>query len=127
MRELVEPLDLARFRLPAGTIVAPAIYLVHHRADIYPDPYDFLPERFLEQRNGGLMDPYTWLPFGSGVRRCVAAQFAQLEMKRVIQTVLSRVDLSLLDSSSEGSIRSSVSFAPDAGGLVIATPFTDAA
>jgi cytochrome P450 family 135 len=127
MRELVEPLDVAGFRLPAGTIVAPAIYLVHHRADIYPDPYNFLPERFLEQHSGGVMDPYTWLPFGSGVRRCVAAQFAQLEMKRVIQAVLSRVDLSLLDSSSEGSIRSSVSFAPDAGALVIATPLTDAA
>ena len=48
-----------------------------------------MPERFL----GRTPENYTWIPFGSGVRRCVAAAFAQLEMKRVMQTVLEEVEL----------------------------------
>jgi cytochrome P450 len=126
MRELIEPIELGGFQLPAGTIVAPAIYLVHHREDIYPRPFSFEPERFLEQPGTSpAINNYTWLPFGSGVRRCVAAQFAQLEMKRVIQTVIREVDLTAASSSSEAPARSSVSFAPGAGALVIATSRTD--
>jgi cytochrome P450 len=109
MRGLVEPMDLAGRTLPAGTIVAPCIYLVHHREDIYPHPFRFEPERFLERPP----DNYTWLPFGSGVRRCVAAQFAQLEMKRVMQTVLQEVELGPAAAyGSQRATRSSVAFAP---------------
>jgi len=126
MRELVEPIELGGFQLPAGTIVAPAIYLVHHREDIYPRPFSFEPERFLEQPGASpAINNYTWLPFGSGVRRCVAAQFAQVEMKRVIQTVVREVDLTAASSTSEEPARSSVSFAPGAGAVVIATPRTN--
>jgi cytochrome P450 len=90
---------------------------MHRRADIYPDPLRFQPERFLDAAVG----TYTWIPFGGGVRRCVAASFAQLEMKRVIQAVLSELDLRPAHSRSEGAARSSVSFAPTGGALVIAT------
>ncbi len=117
MRRLVEPMWLDGYTIPAGTIVAPCIYLMHRRRDIYPQPLSFQPERFLQ----GSAGTYTWIPFGGGVRRCVAVVFAQLEMKRVIQTVLSEVDLRPAESRSEGAARSSVSFAPDGGALVIAT------
>jgi cytochrome P450 family 135 len=90
---------------------------MHRRADLYPQPRSFQPERFLGDSAG----TYTWIPFGGGVRRCVAVAFAQLEMKRVIQTVLSEVDLRPAASHSEGAARSSVSFAPDGGATVIAT------
>jgi cytochrome P450 len=90
---------------------------MHRRADIYPEPLEFRPERFLQDPAG----TYTWIPFGGGVRRCVAASFAQLEMKRVIQTVLSELELLPADSRSEGAARSSVSFAPKGGARVIAT------
>ena len=69
MRGLVEPMRLGGHEIPAGTTVAPCIYLVHHREDIYPRPFSFTPERFL----GTAPENYTWIPFGSGVRRCVAA------------------------------------------------------
>jgi cytochrome P450 family 135 len=109
MRGLVEPMELGGRTIPAGTIVAPCIYLVHHREDTYPHPFRFEPERFLERAP----DNYTWLPFGSGVRRCVAAQFAQLEMRRVLQTVLQEVELGPAPSSgSQRATRSSVAFAP---------------
>jgi cytochrome P450 len=90
---------------------------MHRRADLYPQPRSFQPERFL----GDAAGTYTWIPFGGGVRRCVAVVFAQLEMKRVIQAVLSEVDLRPAESRSENAARSSVSFAPAGGATVIAT------
>jgi cytochrome P450 len=73
-----------------GTQLAASILLVQLDPDLYPpDPYAFRPERFLE----GAPEPYTWVPFGGGVRRCIGAAFAQLEMKVVISTILSRATL----------------------------------
>jgi cytochrome P450 len=117
MRRLIEPMQLDGYTIPPDTIVAPCVYLMHRRADIYPQPLEFQPERFLQDAAG----TYTWIPFGGGVRRCVAASFAQLEMKRVIETVLSELELRPADASSEGPMRSSVSFAPEGGARVIAT------
>jgi cytochrome P450 len=117
MRRLAEPMQLGGHTIPAGTIVAPSVYLMHRRADVYPQPLEFLPERFLDSAAG----TYTWIPFGGGVRRCVAWFFAQLEMKRVIQVVLREFDLSPAASAGESATRSSVSFAPAGGARVIAT------
>jgi cytochrome P450 len=110
MRGLVEPMQLGGHTIPAGATVAPCIYLVHHREDIYPQPFAFMPERFV----GRQPENYTWIPFGSGVRRCVAAAFAQLEMKLVMQTVLEEVELAPAPASAgaQRATRSSVAFAP---------------
>lgn len=115
MRRLVEPMEIGGYTLPSSTIVAPCVFLMHRRADVYPSPRSFEPERFLD----GAAGTYTWIPFGGGVRRCVAASFAQLEMKRVIQTVLREVDLRAARSGSEAPARSSVSFVPDGGAQVL--------
>jgi len=117
MRRLTEPMRLGGYTIPTDTIVAPCVYLMHRRADLYPQPRAFQPERFL----GDAAGTYTWIPFGGGVRRCVAVVFAQLEMKRVSQTVLSEVELHPAESRSERAARSSVSFAPDGGATVLAT------
>jgi cytochrome P450 len=116
MRRVIEPLRIGGYTLPPSTIVAPSVYLTHLREDVYPNASRFEPERFLDNKEG----TYTWIPFGGGVRRCVAAVFAPLEMRRVIQTIVRNVDLRAVSSRSEGAARSSVSFAPDGGGLVIA-------
>jgi cytochrome P450 len=79
-RRLTAPMTIGGMRLPAGVTVAPSIYLMHRRPDIYPDPKRFQPERFLEQRAG----TYTWIPFGGGVRRCLGAAFAEYEMRVVL-------------------------------------------
>ena len=117
MRRLLEPLELGGYTIPPDTIVAPCVYLMHRRADIYADPLAFRPERFLESDAG----TYTWIPFGGGVRRCVAWFFAQLEMKRVMEVVLREFDLRPAGEGEEGPTRASVSFAPDGGARVIAT------
>ncbi len=115
MRGLVEPLRLGGRTIPAGTTVAACIYLVHHREDIYPHPFRFTPERFLDRQP----DNYTWIPFGSGVRRCVAAAFAQLEMRLVIRTVVEELELGAASSGSQRARRSSVAFAPADGAPAI--------
>jgi cytochrome P450 len=87
-RTLTAPREIAGWMLPAGIRVYPAIAIVHHRPDLYPEPDQFRPERFLD----GQAESYTWLPFGGGIRRCIGAALAQVEMAEVIRTVVSRVD-----------------------------------
>jgi len=118
VRRLLKPLELGGHELPAGTIVAPCVYLIHRDEKIYPHPRRFEPERFLEQPPG----TYTWIPFGGSTRRCLAATYAELEMKRVLRTVLGEVDLRPADSDSEHARRSAISFSPDRRGRVIAEP-----
>jgi cytochrome P450 len=88
-RQLASPLRVGGYVLPAGTTVAIPAYLVHHRPDLYPDPAEFRPERFLD----GGPDAFAFLPFGGGARRCVGASFATLEMTCVLSAVLRRVSL----------------------------------
>jgi cytochrome P450 len=117
VRRLREPMWLAGHRIAAGTTVAPCVYLMHRREDVYPEPGRFLPERFLGQAAG----TYTWIPFGGGVRRCLAASFALQEMKRVIRTVLAEVALQPVGAGSEDVARSSIAFVPNRRGLVVVT------
>lgn len=88
-RTLTKPRTIAGWDLPAGIRVYPNIAAVHHRDDLYPQPSEFRPERFLN----GEAKSYTWLPFGGGIRRCIGAALAQAEMAEVIRTVVTSVDL----------------------------------
>jgi cytochrome P450 len=85
-RFLRAPVEIGPWELPAGVTVAPSIYLVHRRPDVYPDPERFLPERFLAESPG----TYTWIPFGGGVRRCIGGSFAHFEMQVVLAEVVKR-------------------------------------
>ena len=118
VRRLLEPMRLGGYDLPAGTTVAPCVYLIHRDEKTYPHPRAFLPERFLERPPG----TYTWIPFGGGVRRCLAASYAEQEMKRVLRTVLSEVELRPADDRSERVSRAAISFSPNKRGLVVAEP-----
>jgi cytochrome P450 family 135 len=120
VRKLLEPMELGGYTIPAGTTVAPCVHLVHQREDVYPQPREFLPERFLEHPAG----TYTWIPFGGGVRRCIAASYAQVLMKRVITTTLREVDLRPADVRSERPVRNAIAFVPHRHALVIATRST---
>ncbi len=83
-RRLAEELVVDGLDLPAGTDVTPAIWLTHTRPDVYPEPFAFRPERFLEDAP----ETYSWIPFGGGVRRCLGAAFAEFEMRIVLREVL---------------------------------------
>jgi cytochrome P450 family 135 len=114
VRKLLEPMELRGRTIPAGAMVAPCIHLVHRRPDVYPHPRRFEPERFLHRTPG----TYTWIPFGGGVRRCLAASFALLEMKQVIRTILAELDLRPVEPRSEHITKSAISFSPGRRGLV---------
>jgi cytochrome P450 len=122
VRRLLSPATLGGYELPAGTLVAPCVYLIHHREDVYEDPGSFVPERFLEQRAA----VPTWIPFGGGSRRCLAASYAEQEMKRVLRTVLEEVELKPVEARSERVARAAIAFSPAEHGLVVAKPRTPA-
>jgi cytochrome P450 len=118
VRRLLQPMRLGGHELPAGTVVAPCIHLIHRDPRWYDRPHEFRPERFLGRQPG----TYTWIPFGGGVRRCLAASYAEMEMKRVLRAVLTTVDLRPASDRSERMRKSAISFSPDQSGLVIAEP-----
>ena len=115
LRRLIEPMEIGGRMLPAGVTVAPCIYLLHRRPDVYDEPRAFRPERFLESPPG----TYTWIPFGGGVRRCLGASFAQFEMKVVLRELVSRLDIRAGRPQPERRVRRAVVFAPSRGGEVV--------
>jgi cytochrome P450 family 135 len=116
LRRLLEPMEIGGRVLPAGVNVAPCIYLLHRRADVYDEPRAFRPERFLEKPPG----TYTWIPFGGGVRRCLGASFAQFEMKVVLRELVSRLDIRAARAEPERRVRRAIVFAPRRGGEIVA-------
>ena len=115
-RYTVKPITVGGFDYPEGICLVPNAYLVHHDADIYPDPYAFRPERFLDEGPG----TYTWIPFGGGRRRCLGASFAMAEMKLVLNTVLADRDV-VADGTVELPRRRNITIRP-AGGARAALP-----
>lgn len=114
-RQVVGSYELQGWTLPAGVHVTPCIYLAHRRADVWEDPTAFRPERFLD----GAPEPYTFIPFGGGLRRCVGAAFASLEMKEVLRAVAGRFDLRPAISTGERVRRRSITMTPARGGYVV--------
>ncbi|MEJ7751298.1 MAG: cytochrome P450 [Thermoleophilaceae bacterium] len=96
-RRLTGDWQLHGYDLPAGTLVLPAIAAIHRRADLWERPLLFRPERFIESQPV----PYSWIPFGGGVRRCIGAAFAQMEMRVVLRGVLERVSLAYVREAPE--------------------------
>ncbi|QKQ75974.1 cytochrome P450 [Nostoc sp. TCL240-02] len=86
------PIYLGGYELEQGINVIGSIYLTHHREDLYPEPKQFKPERFLERQ----FSPYEYLPFGGGARRCIGLAFAQFEMKLALAKILSSRELELV-------------------------------
>jgi cytochrome P450 family 135 len=115
-RMLAGPFEVGGHRLPPGVVVAPSIYLVHRRDDLYPEPAAFRPERFLDDEAA---DTYTWLPFGGGIRRCLGASFAQFEMKVVLATVLRQARLGAASPRPETTRRRSIVLAPARGARAV--------
>ncbi len=113
-RRLLREVELGGRMIPAGQKVVVSIYLVHHRPDIYPDPQAFRPERFLEDPPSSA---YAWIPFGGGIRRCIGAAFAQVEMEVVLHALVSSARFAPVGES-EHAVRRAITLAPARGGQV---------
>jgi cytochrome P450 len=108
-RYLMRPAELAGRRLPAGTTVMASVSAVQLSSEHWPDPTAFRPERFLD---GAQPEPYTWIPFGGGVKRCIGASFAMVEMRVVLRELLRRLRLEAVRPEPERARVRHVTFAP---------------
>ncbi len=114
-RRITVPWQLGPYGIPADTAVAISILLVHHREDVYPDPFAFRPERWLEHKPG----TYEWLPFGGGTRRCLGAALAMAEQRVVLRTMAAHLDLKADDPEPERPKHRNVTMIPSRGGRVV--------
>jgi cytochrome P450 len=116
-RRVTVPWQLGEFRLPANSHILISIALLHHRPDVYPDPFAFRPERFLGVRPG----TYTWLPFGGGIRRCLGAALAMAEQRVVLRAIARRTDMVAPDPAPERVLHRNVTMVPSRRALVQVT------
>lgn len=108
-RLVKSPFQLLGYELPIGTQIFPAIYAAHHRPELFSEPKEFRPERFLDRQYSA----YEYLPFGGGSHRCIGSAFALFEMKLVLATMLTRYDFILSDALPVSPVRRNGGLAPD--------------
>jgi cytochrome P450 len=116
-RRTTVPWQLGEYRLPVNAHVLVSVALLHHRDDVYPDPFSFRPERFLGRRPG----TYTWVPFGGGIRRCLGATLAMAEQRVVLRAIVRRTDLVAPDPQPERVLHRNVTMIPAKGARVTVT------
>jgi cytochrome P450 len=114
-RLVAKPIEVGDWSYQPGCSLVANAYLIHHDPDIYPDPYSFRPERFLDEPPG----TYTWIPFGGGRRRCLGSSFAMLEMKVVLRTLLGVCEVSAAGDELEVAQRRNITVRPGRGARVV--------
>jgi cytochrome P450 family 135 len=117
-RQAAVPYTVGGWTVPAGVHVTPCQYLAHRRPELWPNPTAFRPERFLD----GAPEPFAWLPFGGGTRRCAGAAFATMELKAVLGAVASTLDVRPDRPAGERMVRRGVTLMPSRGGRVVVMP-----
>jgi cytochrome P450 len=115
-RRVKVPWRLGPYAVPAETPLTMSILLVHHREDLYPEPFEFRPERWLGGRKPGT---YEWIPFGGGIRRCLGAALAMAEQRVVLETMARRLDLAADDPAPEHAVHRNVTMIPSRGARVV--------
>ncbi len=116
-RLVKQPVRIGGVEYPAGVVLMASVYLIHHDPSIYPEPYAFRPQRFLDASPGS----YEWIPFGGGRRRCLGASFALQEMKIVLRAVVGRFALKAAGPTAETTRRRGITFSPRGGATVVLT------
>jgi cytochrome P450 family 135 len=114
-RRVTVPWRLGRYAVSAETPVAISILLLHHREDLYPEPYSFRPERWLDRKPG----TYEWIPFGGGIRRCLGAALAMAEQRVVLEAMVRRLDLEAEEPAPEHAVHRNVTMIPARGARVL--------
>ncbi len=114
-RLVVKPIEVGGWDYPPGCCLVANGYLIHHDPALYPDPYAFRPERFVDEQPG----TYSWIPFGGGRRRCLGASFAMLEMRLVLRAVLSSCAVAPSGEGFEPPRRRNITITPGRGSRAV--------
>ena len=114
-RRVTVPWRLGDFAVGPDTPVAISILLLHHREDVYPEPFAFRPERWRDRKPG----TYTWIPYGGGIRRCLGAALAMAEQRVVLETMARRLDLEAAEPEPEHAVHRNVTMIPAGGARVV--------
>jgi cytochrome P450 len=114
-RRVTVPWQLGEYGMPADSGVALSMILLHHREDLYPDPFSFRPERWIGHKPG----TYEWMPFGGGTRRCLGAALAMAEQRVVLREMARRLDIEAVSPKPERPKHRNVTMIPSRGGRVV--------
>jgi cytochrome P450 len=114
-RRVMVPWRLGEYVVPADTPVTMSILLLHHREDLYPDPFSFRPERWDDHKPG----TYEWIPFGGGIRRCLGAALAMAEQRIVLKEMARRLDVEAAEPEPERAAHRNVTMIPARGAKVV--------
>jgi cytochrome P450 len=114
-RFTIKPFEVGGYRIPQGNFLALSAGLTHYDPRLFEEPERFRPERFLDK----LPDTYSWIPFGGGIRRCIGATFAHMEMDVVLRVLLERVELLPTDAPPERWQFKGVAWSPAQGGRAL--------
>ena len=114
-RRVSEPWRLGDYVVPAGSGISISILLLHHREDLYPDPFAFRPQRWLDRKPG----TYEWIPFGGGTRRCLGATLAMAEQRAVMRAMARRLDLEADRPEPEHAQHRNVTMIPQRGARAV--------
>jgi cytochrome P450 len=116
-RMVKDTVEIAGQKFTSGTVLVPSIHLAHRRAETYPEPEKFKPERFLNQK----FSPYEYLPFGGGYRGCIGAAFSMYELKLVVASILLHFQLDLVDKRPVRPVRRGITIVPSGGVHMVVT------
>ncbi|HEX8053274.1 MAG TPA: cytochrome P450 [Thermoleophilaceae bacterium] len=114
-RRVAVPWRFGPYAVAPGTPVGMSILLLHHRDDLYPDPFAYRPERWLGRKPG----TYEWIPFGGGIRRCLGAALAMAEQRVVLEAMVRTLDLEAADPEPERAAHRNVTMIPARGARVV--------
>jgi len=114
-RRVTSPWRLGEYVVPADSAISVSILLLHHREDLYPQPFRFLPERWKDRKPG----TYEWIPFGGGTRRCLGATLAMAEQRVVLAAMARRLDLRADRPEPEHAMHRNVTMIPVRGARAI--------
>jgi cytochrome P450 len=114
-RRVAVPWRLGEYGVEDGTPISMSILLLHHREDVYPEPFAFRPERWHGTKPG----TYTWIPFGGGIRRCLGAALAMAEQRVVLTAMARRLELEAERPEPEGALHRNVTMIPQRGATVV--------
>jgi cytochrome P450 len=111
-------MQLGEWVVEEGQAIIASITMAHGSADNFAEPEKFNPDRFL----GANPDTHTWIPYGGGIRRCIGAAFANMEMTVTLRTLLREFEFGTTYAPAERRHSRGVATAPARGGRAVVYP-----